>query len=84
MKKFQLLSDLRCYWYDIIVLNVHASTENKDDGISKRLYEELQHVCNLFPKYHIKILLGDSNAKVGRGDTFKPTIWNGSLHETMG
>jgi hypothetical protein len=30
----------------------------------------------------MKILLGDFNAKVGREDIFKPTIGNGSLHET--
>jgi hypothetical protein len=29
----------------------------------------------------MKILLGDFNAKVGREDIFKPTIWNESLHE---
>ena len=33
------------------------------------------------PKYHMKILLGDFNAKVGRGNTFKPTIGNESLHQ---
>jgi hypothetical protein len=29
----------------------------------------------------MKMLLGDSNAKLGREDTFKPTIVNESLHE---
>jgi hypothetical protein len=29
----------------------------------------------------MKILLGDFNAKLGREDTFKPTIGNKSLHE---
>jgi len=27
-----------------------------------------------FPKYHMKVLLGDFNAKVGRENIFKPTI----------
>ena len=27
-----------------------------------------------FPKYHMKILLGDVNTKLGRGDVVKPTI----------
>jgi hypothetical protein len=29
----------------------------------------------------MKILLGDFNVKLGREDTFKPTIGNESLHE---
>jgi hypothetical protein len=34
-----------------------------------------------FPKYHVKILLGDFNAKLGREDIFKPKIGNESLYE---
>jgi hypothetical protein len=32
--------------------------------------------------YHIEILLEDFGTKVGRGDTFKSTVRNESLHET--
>jgi endonuclease/exonuclease/phosphatase family metal-dependent hydrolase len=41
---------------------------------------ELGHVFDQFPRYDIKILLGDFNAKVGREDIFKPTIGNESSH----
>jgi hypothetical protein len=44
-------------------------------------YEELEHVFDKVPKYHMKILLGGFNAKVGREDIFKPTLGNESLHE---
>jgi exonuclease III len=44
-------------------------------------YEELERVFDKFPKYHMKILLGDFNVKVDREDIFKPTIGNGSLQE---
>jgi hypothetical protein len=43
--------------------------------------EELECVVDKFPKFHMKMLLGDFNAKVGRRDIFKPTIGNDSLHE---
>jgi hypothetical protein len=46
-----------------------------------RFYEELEHVFDKIHKYHMKIFLGDINAKVGREDFFKPTIGNESLHE---
>jgi hypothetical protein len=72
---------LRGHWCNIIVLNVHAPTEEKSDDSKDSLYEELEQVFDHFPKYHMKILLGDFNAKLGREDTLKPTIGNESLHE---
>jgi hypothetical protein len=72
---------LRGHWCEIIVLNVHASTEDKTDDLKDRFYEELEHVFHKFPKHHMKILLGDFNAKVGREDISKPTIGNESLHK---
>jgi exonuclease III len=44
-------------------------------------YEELEQVFNQLPMYHIKILLGDNNVKLGRKDYHKPTIRNESLQE---
>jgi hypothetical protein len=43
-----------------------------------RFDKELEIVFDKFPKYHIKILLRDFNAKVGREDIFKPTVGNES------
>jgi NAD dependent epimerase/dehydratase family enzyme len=51
---------LRDHWCDI-VLNVHAPTEVKIDDKKGRFYEELEPVFNKFPKYHMRILLGDFN-----------------------
>jgi hypothetical protein len=65
----------------IIVLNIHAPTEDKTDDVKDSFYEELECVFDKLPKYHMKILLGDFNAKVDRKDIFKPTIGNESLHE---
>jgi exonuclease III len=66
---------------DIIVLNVHAPTEDKIDDMKDRFYEELEQVFDRFHKHRMKIFLGDFNAKVGREDIFKPTIGNERLHE---
>jgi hypothetical protein len=38
-------------------------------------------VFSKFLKYHIKILLGDFNAKISKEEIFKPIIGNESLHE---
>jgi hypothetical protein len=71
---------LRGRWCDI-VLNVHAPTEDKIDDMKDRFYEELEHMFDKFPKYHMKILLGDFSAKVGREDILKPTTENEILHD---
>jgi hypothetical protein len=39
------------------------------------------NMFDTFPKYHMKILLGDFNAKESREDIFKPTIGNECIHE---
>jgi hypothetical protein len=72
---------LRGRWCNVIVLNVHAPPEDKIYNIKDRFYEELEQVFDKFLRNHMKILLGDFNAKVGREDIFKPTIGNESLHE---
>jgi hypothetical protein len=72
---------LRGRWCQVIVLNVHAPTEDKTDGVKDSFYEELERVFDKFSKYHMKILLIDFNAEIGKEDIFKPTIGNESLHE---
>jgi exonuclease III len=68
---------LRGCWCNIIVSNVHARCEDKGDDVKDSFYEELGHVFHQFPRYDMKILLGDFNAKVGRENIFKPAIGNG-------
>jgi hypothetical protein len=74
---------LRGHWYDIIVLIVHALTEDKIDNVKDSFYEDVEHVFDKFPKCHMKILLGDLRAKVGREDIFKPPVGCESLHEVI-
>jgi hypothetical protein len=59
---------------------VHAPCEDTSDDIKDSFYEELGRVFDQFPRYDMKILLGDFNAKVGREDIFKRTIRNDTSH----
>jgi exonuclease III len=74
VKRVEFVSDrtsyiiLRGRWFHIIVLNVHAPTEDKTDYVKDRFYEELECIFDKFPKYHMKILLGDFNTEVDRED----------------
>jgi hypothetical protein len=65
----------------MIVLNVHAPTEDKIYYMKDSIYEELEHAFDKFPKYCMKILLGDLSAKVDREALFKPTVGNESSYE---
>jgi len=47
----------RRHWWDI-VLNVHASNEDKSDDTTDSFYEELERVLDQLPKYYIEMLSG--------------------------
>jgi len=68
-------------WCNTIVVNVHATSEEKSDTSKDSFYAELEQVFDHLHKHHMKILLGDFNAKVGRENIFKPTIGQESLHK---
>jgi len=87
VKRVEFVSDrlsyivLRGRWLNIIVVNVNAPSEEKSDEAKNSFHEELEQVFDQFPKYRMKMLLGDCNAKVGRENSFKPTIGQESLHQ---
>jgi hypothetical protein len=72
---------LRSSRYDNIVPNKHAPTEDKANDTKHRLCEELERVFHQLSKYHMKILLGDFNARRGREIFFKLIIGNEVLHD---
>jgi hypothetical protein len=74
---------LKGRWCHIIVQNGHAPTEDKNYDVKDSFYKEKECVFDKFPKYHMEILLGDFNAKVGREDIFKLTIGNEISHEII-
>jgi len=72
VKRVEFVSDMLSYivlrgpWPNIIVVHVLETREEKCEESNDRFYEELKQVFYHFPKYHMKILLGDFNEKVGR------------------
>ena len=74
VKRIEFVSDrlsyivLRGRWLHIILVNVHAPSEEKSEELRDSFYEELEELFDHFPKYHTKILLGDFNANVGSED----------------
>jgi exonuclease III len=72
---------MRGRWFHIIVLNFHAPTDDKNHDVKDSFNEELERIFDKFPKYHMKILLGDFNVKVGNEDISTPRIGNENLYE---
>ena len=62
---------LKGRWCDIIVHGVHAPLEDKNNDSKDSFYEEIERSFDQLPMYHIKILLSDFNAKVGRENIFQ-------------
>jgi hypothetical protein len=58
VKSVQFVSDKMSYitlngsWCDIILLNMHAPNEDKDNDIKDSFYEELEEVFDQSPVYH--------------------------------
>ena len=71
---------LRGRWFNIIVLNVQAKSEDKSDDYHS-LCEELGQDFLSLLKYHMKITLKDFNTKMERENIFKPTTGNESLRK---
>lgn len=72
---------IRGKYRKISVLCVHGPTEDKDEDEKDCFYEELQKQLHKIPRYDIKLIMGDSNAKVERETCFKSVTGGNSQHE---
>lgn len=63
------------------IINTHAPTNDSSDDEKDTFYELMRKAYDDCPRYDIKMVLGDMNAKVGREEAFRPTIGKWSVHE---
>jgi hypothetical protein len=59
---------------------VHPPTEGNEEIEKEALYQKVEQVYDTCPPNHIKILLGDLNAKVGREEIYQGLIGRHSMH----
>lgn len=84
--KFDPISDricklrLRGKYRKISIVNVHAPTNDKTDEIKEKFYENLREIISSIPKYDIKLVIGDFNAKIGKEEIYKSITGGQSLH----
>lgn len=72
--------ELKCKWYNVIMINCYAPTEDKHDDIKTVFYDELEILYDSLPNWKPKIVIGDFNAKIGKETMYRPTIGKESLH----
>jgi len=87
IKEFTAVNDRLCYIrivgriFDIIIINVYAPTEEKEENLKNEFYDDLENILDTTTNNCIKILIGDFNAKIGKEDMYRPTIRPNSLHD---
>ena len=55
--------------FNIMVIQVYASTSNAEEAEVEWFYEDLQDLLELTPKKDVLFIIGDRNAKVGSQET---------------
>jgi predicted Fe-S protein YdhL (DUF1289 family) len=74
---------IRGRYRKISIINVHCPTEEKEYEEKEKFYEEIEKVYNGIPKYDVKMIIGDFNAKIGKEEIYeyKSVIGTHSKHD---
>ena len=55
--------------FNIMIIQVYASTSNPEEAEVEWYYEDLQDLLELMPQKDVLFIIGDLNAKVGSQET---------------
>lgn len=85
--EFKPITERMCYlrlrgkYQKMVFMNIHAPTEEAGMEQKEAFYNKLDTEYEKLPRYDLKVILGDANAKIGREEQFRPTIGKFSKHE---
>lgn len=72
---------LRRRFYNYSFINCHAPTEDKNRQEKETFYEKLERAYRQCPRNDAKIILEDTNAKIGQEELYRLAIGKYSLHK---
>ena len=67
--------------FNTTIICVHAQTGEKDEIQKDTFYEDVERTYMKAPRYDIKVVMGDFDAKVGKEPGLMPNVGKCSLHE---
>lgn len=71
---------IRGQFRKLSLINVHAPSEEKEIETKVKFYEELNKIMEEIPKFDIKYVVGDMNAKIGREEEYRNVTGGKSKH----
>lgn len=63
------------------LVSIYAPTEDADEEDKDIFYDSLEELTTQLPKYDLRIVLGDANAKIGKESLWDKVAGKHSLHE---
>ncbi|EFN75852.1 Craniofacial development protein 2, partial [Harpegnathos saltator] len=66
---------------NITMISVYAPTEDSDDEMKNKFYDDLTKICDRISKHDILLILGIYNAKIGKETFINGVAGRHSLHE---
>ena len=72
---------IQAKFQNITVFSIYAPTEEADDHVKDVFYSDLENFVDKTPKYDVKIILGDFNAKIGKDPNYADITGLNSLHD---
>jgi endonuclease/exonuclease/phosphatase family metal-dependent hydrolase len=66
---------------DITILSVHTPTEEKEEKEKEEFYECLEEIYHKIQKYDLVIIMGDFNAKIGKGEYQRKVAGKYTIHD---
>jgi endonuclease/exonuclease/phosphatase family metal-dependent hydrolase len=71
---------IKTRFQNMSLINVHAPTEEKEEEEKEAFYQKVEETYDSCPSNDIKIVLGDTNTKMGREDIYQGLIGRHSMH----